>query len=131
MQFQFVSEDFQQRTRLTHSNHCSHLNGPLHCHMATTYGVSRDSILNTSRFFHVTEGLAPDIMHDVLEGCLQYEVKELLKYFVLDQKLISFAELNRKIESFPYGYIDSPNKPIPIMSTSLTSSDHSLKQNGK
>ena len=98
--------------------------------MAITYGVSRDSILNSSKFFHVTEGLAPDIMHDVLEGCLQYEVKEILKYFIQDQKLFSLAELNRKITSFPYGYVDSANRPIPITNSSLTSSDHSLKQTG-
>ena len=27
----------------------------------------------------MVDGLVPDIMHDVLEGCAQYEVKELLK----------------------------------------------------
>ena len=59
------------------SNHCTYLGGPLQEHVATTYGVVRDSILNKSRFFHVTEGLAPDIMHDVLEGAL---TKELIKY---------------------------------------------------
>lgn len=37
-------------------------------------------ILNLSPSYHVTKGLPPDIMHDVLEGVLQYEVKELLKY---------------------------------------------------
>ena len=98
--------------------------------MATTYGVSRDSILNQSRFFHVTNGLAPDVMHDVLEGTLQYEVKELLKFYVLDQKLISLSTLNKKIEGFAYGPIESPNKPVPITLTSLQSSDHSLKDTG-
>ncbi len=39
-------------------------------------------------------------MHDVIEGALQYEVKELLKYIVLDQKLISLSALNQKIELF-------------------------------
>jgi len=32
------------------------------------YGVTRDSILNTLNFFHVTSGLPPDIMHDIFEG---------------------------------------------------------------
>ena len=51
--------------------------------IATTYGIVRDSILNQSQFFHVIEGLAPDIMHNVLEGVLQYETKELLIYIIL------------------------------------------------
>jgi len=57
------------------------LNAALADHMATTYGLTRDSILNTSRYFHVTEGLPPDCMHDLLEDTLQYEVKEMLKSF--------------------------------------------------
>ena len=31
---------------------------------ATTYGVTRRSILNESRYFNVVDGMAPDIMHD-------------------------------------------------------------------
>ena len=34
-----------------------------------------DSILHQSNYFHVTKGLVPDIMHDVLEGCLSYVIK--------------------------------------------------------
>ena len=125
---QFLSEEFQPRTRITHANHVTYLGGPLQDHIATTYGIVRDSILNRSQFFHVTEGLAPDIMHDVLEGVLQlYETKELLIYIILERRLISLSFLNRQIESFPYGYCDSPNKPSMI---TLTSHDHSLKQTG-
>ena len=48
----------------------------LHDHITTTYGLHRNSILNTSKYFHIVDGLAPDIMHDILEGSLQYEIKE-------------------------------------------------------
>ena len=75
----------------------------------------------------MTEGLAPDIMHDILEGALQYETKELLIYVTQERRLISLSFLNQQIESFPYGYCDSSNKPSTI---TLTSHDHSLKQSG-
>ena len=42
----------------------------------------RDSILNSSKFFHIVDSLVPDVMHDILAGSLQYEVKELLKHFI-------------------------------------------------
>lgn len=29
------------------------------------------------RYFHVTEGLIPDVMHDILEGILPFEVAEV------------------------------------------------------
>lgn len=63
---QFVSEAFQLRTRATHNAQCSSLGGPLHNHYATTYGIHQDSILNSSRYFHVTDGLVPDVMNNVL-----------------------------------------------------------------
>ena len=62
------------RTRDTHAHHIRSLQGPLNSHSSVTYGLTRDSCLNSSSYFHVTEGLAPDIMHDVLEGVAQYEV---------------------------------------------------------
>ena len=77
---QFRSEDFIKRSRDTHKDHVFLLDSRgLHRHIVTIYGLHRDSILNSSKYFHVTEGLIPDIMHDCLEGALQYEVKELLK----------------------------------------------------
>ena len=68
-------------------------------------------------------------MHDVLEGCLPYEVKEMLKYFI-KQKIISYMELSAAIESFPYLSSDARNRPLPITTTTLSSSDHNLKQTG-
>ena len=67
------------------------LGGPLHDHYATTYGVHRDSILNESRYFHVTEGLVPD---DVLEGALEFEVKQLLKLYT-NKKIVSLYPKQR------------------------------------
>lgn len=99
--------------------------------MSVTYGVQRDSILNNSKYFHVTEGLSPDIMHDVLEGCLQYETKELLKYLIIEEKLFTLDHLNNRIEFFPYFYSDATDKPVAVAMNSLLSSDHSLKQSGK
>ena len=94
-------------------------------HIATTYGLMRDSISNNS---HVTEALSPDCMHDILEGTLQYEVKELLKSLVA-QGILTLEDLNQRIELFPYDSCDAANKPSPI--TNLSSSDHSLRQSGR
>ena len=85
---------FQLRTRETHKQHCDQLKGPLYNHVTTTYGLTRDSILNSSKFFHIVDGLVPDVMHDILEGSLQYEVKELLKYFIHTEKYFTLDELN-------------------------------------
>lgn len=62
----------------------------------------------------MTEGLVPDVMHDILEGCLAYEVEELLKHIV-NTRLISLSELDNIIQSFPYLGLDRQNKPSPIL----------------
>ena len=36
--------------------------------------VKCDSVLNSLTFFHVTEGLPPDAMNDLLEGVVKYEL---------------------------------------------------------
>ena len=71
-----------------------------------------------------------DIMHDILEGSLQYEVKELLKHLIYIS-LITLVEVNDAIVSFPYGYSDLADKPSPIASTTLASADNHLKQSGR
>ena len=53
----------------------------------------------------MTEGLVPDVMHDVLEGCLPYEVKELLKH-IIRTKVVSHSDLNSIIQSFPWVLIN-------------------------
>ena len=69
-------------------------------HVTTTYELTRDSILNTSKFFHIVDGLVPDVMHDILKGSLQYEAKELLKHFILTEKYFTLDELSKKLMNF-------------------------------
>jgi hypothetical protein len=68
-------------------------------------------------------------MHDVLEGCLPYEMKEMLNHFIR-HKIVSVSDLNDMILSFPYGSTDVCNKPSLISPNTLKSSDHFLKQTG-
>jgi hypothetical protein len=65
IQTQFVAESFHSRNREEHKGYIDLLAGPAPEHIATTYGVMFDSVLNRSKYFHVVDGLAPDVMHDV------------------------------------------------------------------
>ncbi len=68
-------------------------------------------------------------MHDLLEGLLPFEVKEMFKVFT-DCKILTHKEIYSVMESFPYDGSDIPNKPTPVARCTLTSSDHLLKQTG-
>ena len=85
--------------------HCQSLHGALHDHYATTYGVNFESVLNESRYFHVTNGLVPDVMHDILEGCGPYEMKEMLKVMI-SSKYITLDDVNTRIENFIYADVE-------------------------
>ena len=76
------------------------------------------------------DGLVPDVMHDILEGSLQYEVKELLKHCINTQKYFTLDELNQKISEFPYVLSDKATRPATIAPTVLASNDHAVKQKG-
>ena len=72
-----------------------------------------------------------DAMHDILEGVLQYSIKEILKVYVLENHFITIEALNSRIASFDYGHHNDTNKPAPIQRKRLFSNDNSLKQHGK
>ena len=64
------------RNRDSHMNHCTLVEEDESGAASKMYGINRNSILNQLKNFHECNGA--DIMHDILEGSLQYEVKLLL-----------------------------------------------------
>uniref|UniRef100_A0A1X7T706 Uncharacterized protein n=1 Tax=Amphimedon queenslandica TaxID=400682 RepID=A0A1X7T706_AMPQE len=118
IQTKFFAEEFEPRTKETHSHHIRLLQGPLHDHVSTTYGITRDTALNKIKYFHVTMGLPPDVMHDILEGAMQVELRCLLTALIND-KIISLPVLNERILSLPYGN-DVSDHPKPLPETYFT-----------
>ena len=127
---QFREEDFELRTQAGHAAHCAGLQGPLREHTATTFGVTRDALLNSCHYFHVLHGLVPDVMHDLLEGSLLLLTKLLLVHHIQEQRLFSLADLNSRISSFKYGSAVK-NKLSAITASSFASNDAKLRQSGK
>eukprot|EP00794_Sanderia_malayensis_P008418 gene8420-9318_t len=81
-------------------------------------GVKFDSVLNTLKFFHVSESFSPDIMHDILEGACKFDMALLLGDFI-KRKIVSLEYLNNAVDSFNYGYPDARNKPSAIEQSHL------------
>lgn len=128
---QFHESQLSLRTRDTHKDHCTGLDGPLKDHFSTTYGILCESILNSSRYFHIVDGMIPDIMHDILEGTLQLHIKWLLKYLIIEEAFFPLDLLNTRICSFAYGPADTNNKPTIIGNETLTSNGNCVKQSCK
>ena len=69
-------------------------------------------------------------MHDILEGVLQYQCKELLKCFIQEDKYFTIENLNLRIKKMDYGYYNDKNKPSAISINTLNSDNNNLKQKG-
>lgn len=74
--------------------------------------------MNRLGFFHTTEFYSWDLMHDQLRGVADSVVKLVLKKFTKLypnepdlQPIIRVEELNNRINSFVYGYVDRRDKP--------------------
>ena len=96
------------------------------------FGINRNSALNELAYFNVCDGsLIPDIMHDILEGALQYEVKLMLKVMITTENYFTLPHFNSRLENLDYGYMEIKDKPTVIASQTLNSDGNSLRQNGK
>lgn len=69
-------------------------------------------MLNSLTYFHTTENFSVDVMHDILEGVGQYELKLLFSYF--KEQHVTLEELNSRIQSFDYGFMERNNRPVTV-----------------
>lgn len=98
------------RSKDLHSEHCDAIQqNPA---LASTFGVKRTCLLNSLQMFHTSDNYAVDIMHDLLEGVVQYELKLVFQYLIKNS--ISLSSLSERIMSFNYGYTQRKNRPNGI-----------------
>ena len=88
----FCEKVFVPRTRAGHDHQCELIKHDPD--LSKTYDVNRKSVLCNSRYFHVVDSLLADAMHDLLEGVLQYECKEMLSVFVYQINYFTLQTVN-------------------------------------
>lgn len=84
------------RTPENYEEQCLLPSGPSKDHFSTTYGINRRSVLEDVPDFSVTTGLPHDIMHDLYEGVVPYELKLLINNCVTSG-YFTIAELSDHI----------------------------------
>ncbi|RMX47642.1 hypothetical protein pdam_00025503, partial [Pocillopora damicornis] len=122
----FTEADFQIRTRAIHDRHCRLVEND--ANLEATYGVKTRSVLNQSRYFHITDGLVLDVMHDQLEGVLPLEVKILLQKYIQEENYFTLEIVNDRLERLWYPQSDASNKPSPIKPQSLANNSMRISQ---
>ena len=103
------------RDKASHERQCAQLKEDASGTVSIKYGINQDFILNELSCFHVCDGsLVPDIMHDIFEGVLQYEVKLMLQLMINTEKYFTLEELNSSLEHLELGYMEYKDQPTPI-----------------
>lgn len=75
----FTEQQFVLRSKEEHEKQCVEVEHDTTGQKSKEYGINRRSVFCDLEHFDVCSCLLPDIMHDMLEGVLQYEVKLMLQ----------------------------------------------------
>ncbi|XP_028417997.1 uncharacterized protein LOC114542721 [Dendronephthya gigantea] len=120
MQTDFLEEEFNLRTKENYSEQFDAIEQAptpiVQKDLRTTYGLTQRSSLCQLPTFDVTQQLPQDIMHTLLEGVVQYEVRLVLLHY-LQSGQTSLSEINGAILSHEYGYSEISDKPTPLKDT--------------
>ncbi len=82
-------------------------------------GIKSSCSLYSLQYFHVIENVSVDIMHDLLEGVVPYELKLIFSSFIFEKKYFTLEFLNGCLASFDYGCSDRKNKPTAFTDAEL------------
>ena len=118
-----VESDCQLRSAETHFEQCALLSGPLQSHYSTSFGINRLSILEEVPGFSVITGLPHDIMHDLFEGVVPYQLKLLIRHCVCF-KYFTIETMNERIKSYDFG----SNSPTQIDARIITNPAIKIRQ---
>ena len=112
-QSHFRSDQFTLRDKHSHEQHCSQLSGPNRLNISVEYVVNRQSSLDSLPNFSVVEALPHDIMHNLFEGVVPYELRLLLHHFIC-KSYLTIDKINYRLRSFDFGYSEIKDKPVLI-----------------
>jgi hypothetical protein len=121
MQVNFRSSLFPERSRQQYNEHCNQIEAAptlqAQKDLETTYGIVNRSLLSKLPDFDITKQLPQDIMHVLLEGAVQYELRHVIQYFI-DNGFFTLNQLNRAFSSLSIQYQDQANRP-PLLRDSV------------
>lgn len=127
IQSHFVESEFDLRTPEEHHEQLQGLSGPSSAFNSKKYGINHKSNLDDIPNFSVVKSIPHDIMHDLLEGAIPYEMKLLLNHLV-KEKYVTTATLNQRLRCFDFGYSEISDTPSELDDKVIKSPDHKIRQ---
>lgn len=101
-------------TLRTKDIHADHLRIIEENELPNYYGVKSKCILSKHlEYFDTTTGFPPDIVHDLFEGIVPFELSLCLSVLI-KKKYLTLFTLNEAISSFNFKWADKTNRPHPV-----------------
>ncbi|XP_026112913.1 uncharacterized protein LOC113091546 isoform X3 [Carassius auratus] len=82
------------RTKELHAEHCQTMQS--NPSLPYVMGVKKSCFLNWLQYFHTTSNFSVDIMHNILEGVAQFEMKLLIQHLI--ENYTTSAEVDKRIQ---------------------------------
>ena len=129
--YSFLERDFVLRNKNDHEDHVTAVTEPgltkqILQFWKRRYGVNGRSALLDITGFDVTKSLPQDCMHILSEGVVEISCRALLRFCILEKRLLNLAELNEHISFFDFGHLQR-DSPAPILQSHLAV-DSNLRQ---
>lgn len=77
-----------------------------------TTGIKENCIWHQLPYFHITENVGCDPLHDLLEGVCKYDFIVILKDLVYVKKFFTLEILNNAMKNYNYGVVDRNIPPL-------------------
>ncbi|XP_054087725.1 uncharacterized protein LOC128922130 [Zeugodacus cucurbitae] len=92
-------------------------------------GIKYNSVFNSLSFFHVTDNISCDIMHDLFSGVCKYNFSKILHYFIYEKKMFTLETFNSRKQMFQYGQTEIGNVSPPVKKEHIKNAN--FKMNAK
>jgi len=111
-----LRDETEHRERITSLENVS---GPTRVFWSKEWGINGNTILAGVPGFQITKQFLHDPMHDILEGVARYELRAMLRMFIVTKKFFTLHELNSRINNFEYTPAEAKDKPQALDARSL------------
>jgi len=82
--------------------------------LSVSFGLSDESVLCELKYFDITRCLPQDFMHNIMEGCLEAEMRAMLNQLIEIDSMFSYNDLNYFLKMLDYPVQFSRDKPSVI-----------------
>ena len=78
--------------------------------LSKEYGINERSVLLDLDYINIPMHFVHNVLHVTLDSIFNQHPCNLISYLI-DKKIFTCAELNKKLAEYPYSYLDKANRP--------------------